>query len=378
MTLLTVNTGSSSVRLALWEREGQGPLVTARHELSAAGAEELLASFLGERGGGGEGGAAGAVEVVAHRVVHGGRHLVTPCLIDRAVEETIGELGALAPLHNRRALEWIEACRQVLGRVPQVAVFDTAFFADLPAQAATYALPRRLAEQHGLRRFGFHGLAHRSMWSTFCRLHPERGGRGRVISLQLGSGCSAAAVVDGHPVDTSMGFSPLEGLVMATRPGDVDPGILIYLARTAGLPLDELDRLLARESGLLGLSGLSGDLRTLLAKEAEEEGARLAVEVYCHRVRKYLGAYLAVLGGAEAILVGGGAGEHLGALRVRLLQGMAWCGVGFDEDANRAAMSGAPIALHTPESACEIWVVPVDEERILRDDAFALLAKKES
>lgn len=366
MTLLTVNTGSSSARLALWERDGQGALVAARHELGTTGAGELLGSFLQ---------GAGAVEAVAHRVVHGGRDLVAPCLIDRTVEERLDELGALAPLHNRWALEWIRACREVLGAVPQVAVFDTAFFAGLPAQAATYALPRQLAEQHGLRRFGFHGLAHRSMWSTFCRLHPERGGRGRVISLQLGSGCSAAAVVDGHPVDTSMGFSPLEGLVMATRSGDVDPGILLYLARTVGLSLDEVDRLLARESGLLGLSGLSGDLRTLFAKEAEEEGARLAIEVYCHRVRKYLGAYLAVLGGAEAILIGGGAGEHLGTLRARLLRGMAWCGVGFDEDANGAARRGAPAALHARGSACEIWVLPVDEERILRDDALALLAK---
>lgn len=373
MTLLTVNTGSSSVRLALWEREGQGPLATARHELGAAPAVELLESFLHGSGGSG---AVEAVEAVAHRVVHGGRDLVAPCLIDQAVEETIDELGALAPLHNRRALDWIGACRQVLGPVPQVAVFDTAFFADLPAQAATYALPRRLVEQYGLRRFGFHGLAHRSMWSTFCCLHPERGGRGRVISLQLGSGCSAAAVVDGHPVDTSMGFSPLEGLVMATRPGDVDPGLLLYLARTVGLSLDELDRLLARESGLLGLSGLSGDLRALLAQESEEDAARLAVEVYCHRVRKYLGAYLAVLGGADAILLGGGAGEHLGVLRARLLGGMDWCGVVFDEDANRAARLGAPAALHTPGSACEIWVLPVDEERILRDDALAVLGNE--
>jgi len=312
------------------------------------------------------------VMAVAHRVVHGGGRLVRPCLVDAAVEREIERMAALAPLHNPSALEWIRVCRSVLGgRVPQLAVFDTAFFADLPEVAGTYALPCALVAKHGLKRYGFHGIAHQAMWRRWAALRPDIPRGGRVISLQLGAGCSVTAIRDGQPLDTSMGFSPLEGLVMATRSGDVDPGLLLYLQRAEGLTPDRLERLLYQESGLLGIAGASADMRALLA--SPEPGARLAVALYCYRARKYVGSYLAVLGGADAILFGGGVGENAPEIRSRTLEGMAWAGIQLDSTRNRAAV-GTSAALHAPDSKTEIHVTPVDEAAMLAEEAIALIA----
>lgn len=200
--------------------------------------------------------------------------------------------------------------------MPQVAVFDTAFYAGLPQVAATYALPRSLCAEYGLRRFGFHGLAHDALWRRWRELSGAQQSNSRVISLQLGAGCSITAMRNGKPLDTSMGFSPLEGLVMATRCGDVDPGLIVFLQRAKGLESAALERLLNRESGLLGVSGLSDDMRALL--EAHSETARRAVDLYCYRARKYIGAYLMVLEGADAILFGGGVGENAPEVRARI------------------------------------------------------------
>jgi acetate kinase len=366
--VLTINAGSSSVRLAVFgETAGAVTRLAAMHRRRAedAPADEILRAFLG--------GSTDRVSVAAHRIVHGGSRLVEPCRIDADVEREIERLSALAPLHNPPALEWVRAARERLGdEVPAVAVFDTAFHARLPREAASYALPRELCERHGIRRYGFHGLAHQAMWRRWRELRPDLPDGGRVVSIQLGSGCSMTAIDRGQPRDTSMGFSPLEGLVMATRSGDLDPGCLTYLARNEGFAPDALDRMLNRESGLLGMSGRSADVSELLGDSSD--AARLAVEVYCHRARKYLGAYLAVLGGADGVVFGGGVGEHVPEIRARILERFAWCGLMLDGERNRSSV-GAEARVSADASRIDVWVVPVDEERVLADAALEVTSR---
>lgn len=367
MSILTVNAGSSSVRLAAFAPEEAELHVRGveRHDLGAGWPGELLAAFVNRH-------LPARPRLVAHRVVHGGARLTSTRRIDAGVEAEIERIAPLAPLHNPVALAWIRAAREVLGAdVPQMAVFDTAFYAQLPAVAATYALPRELITRHGLRRYGFHGLAHQALWSRWRELRPDVPDGGRVISFQLGAGCSVTAIDRGRPLDTSMGFSPLEGLVMATRSGDVDPGLVTFLQRVEGLSAADMERLLNESSGLLGVSGLSGDLRLLLA--ADDPRARLAVQLYCYRARKYLGAYLAVLGGADAILFGGGVGENAAAVRAGILDGLDWAGIRLDAAANTAAV-GREGRISAADSRIEAWVIPVDEARILAQEALAAIS----
>ena len=366
MNLMTVNAGSSSIRLALFAMEAAGPRQLAEHHAEhdgVAAATQLRTAL--------DAWPQEEVTAVIHRIVHGGARLVQACVLDDEVENEIARLADLAPLHHPQALAWIAACREKLGDgVAQLAVFDTAFFAGLPEVATTYALPRDLCARHGLRRYGFHGLAHQAMWRRWCTLGNQDAEQARVISVQLGAGCSIAAIRHGRPVDTSMGFSPLEGLVMATRCGDVDPGLLTFLQRAEGIGAQQLEQTLNHESGLLGLSGTSGDMRQLLA--ASDGPARLAVDVYCYRVRKYIGAYLAALSGADAILFGGGVGEHAAAVRHRILAGMQWCGIELDEQAN-AAMPAREARISVPNNPIEVWVIPVDEAAEMASEAAGLL-----
>jgi len=373
--LLVINTGSSSVRLALYEcdaRDGEDGGVLrqlAEHRYSGeAQPETILSEFLGS----------GRVECVAHRVVHGGTRLAAPCVIDADVEAEIEHLAVLAPLHNSRALTWLRACRALIGKeVMQVAVFDTGFYAALPEVARSFALPQQLVQRLGLRRYGFHGIAHQAMWRRWRQLHPEfaRPGRTkgwRVISLQLGAGCSITAVADGVPQDTSMGFSPLEGLVMATRSGDLDPGALLYLMREGSMTVEELDHLLNHESGLRGIAG-ENDMRKLLV--SNEPAARLAVELYCYRAHKYIGAYLAVLGGADAILFGGGVGEHAPEIRERILAGMEWAGIVLDSERNHAAV-GTESCISRDDSPAAVWTIAVNEAQLIAQEAAGLLMNR--
>jgi acetate kinase len=368
MVVLTVNTGSSSVRLAIVVAETASDLRAggaARHEAQGSEPRERLTAFLDRHAG-------ERPRLAAHRVVHGGARLTGARRIGAAVEAEIERLVPLAPLHNPPALAWIRACREVLGdEVPQVAVFDTAFFADLPEVARAYALPRALCERHGIRRYGFHGLAHRALWARWRELNPNLAEGGKVVSFQLGAGCSVAAIERGRPLDTSMGFSPLEGLVMATRSGDVDPGLLLYLQRIEGLSPEGLERLLNEQSGLRGISGVSGDMRGLLA--SSEPAARLAVALYGYRARKYLGAYLAALGGADGVLFGGGVGENAAAVRAGILAGFEWAGLRLDAAANAAAL-GREARISDSRSRIAAWVIPVDEARVLAAEALAAVA----
>jgi acetate kinase len=319
-----------------------------------------------------ESGHGDAIDAIGHRVVHGGGRFRDPVRIDEDVIREIEAASDLAPLHNGPALSAIRSSATEMGALPMVATFDTAYYADLPEVAASYALPYELSERFGIRRFGFHGLAHRYMVERFRSLRPEVQGP-RIITLQLGNGCSATASVDGRPFDTSMGFTPLEGLIMGTRSGDIDPSLPLYLARQDGLSAEAVERLLNEDSGLLGLSGRSNDMRDLLEAEAAGDArAGLAVEAFCYRVKKFVGAYLAALDGADAVVFGGGIGEHSGEVRRRVCSGLQWAGLALDSDANSSDARGDR-RISADDSKIDTWVIAVDEACVIaRDTALAL------
>ncbi|MFN0243476.1 MAG: acetate/propionate family kinase [Planctomycetota bacterium] len=313
---------------------------------------------------------------IGHRVVHGGARFVEPVLIGSEVLAAIGDLAHRVPLHNAAALAAIEATRTQLPDVPAVAVFDTAFHQRLDAAAAEYPLPLEIARPHGVRRIGFHGLAHRSMAESYARLRRTRAGATKIITLQLGNGASAAAVSEGRSTDVSMGFSPLEGLMMGTRSGDLDPAIVAHLAQRLDASAGDIVELLNTRAGLLGVSGRSADVRELLAAEAAGDArSALALEMFVLRIQKCVGAYLAALRGAEAIVFGGGIGEHSAEIRARVCRAFEWCGLALDADANAHASGAARIS--RDGATLEAWVVPVDEEILIaRDTARCLRAQR--
>jgi acetate kinase len=315
------------------------------------------------------------VTAIGHRVVHGADAFSDPVIVTDAVLATLEPLSRLAPLHNPPALAVMREVRARLGdRIPMVAVFDTAFYAALPEATRVYALPEEWTKPSGIRRYGFHGLAHRYLVERALALSGADAATSRIISLQLGYGCSITASRGGRPLDTSMGFTPMEGLIMATRPGDVDAGALLHLLRHAGVTPEALNDGLNHRAGLLGLSGVSADMRELLRYEAQgHAGARRALQAFCHRARKYLGAYLAVLGGADAVVFGGGIGEHAPAIRARICDGMAWCGLALDAPANDAAV-GTEARIAAAGARIAAYVVPVNEELIIARDVQRLLA----
>jgi len=366
--VVTVNSGSTSVKLAAFEARSQDDVTQISHEHVSGEnlvPREVLSRFLAAL--------RAAPTAMAHRVVHGGTRFTAPVRIDSSVSAAIRELSELAPLHNPKALEWIEAAGCVAGpNVAQVAVFDTAFFASLPRVAAEYAIASRYGVDQGVRRYGFHGLAHEALWRRWSQLHPDLPLGGRVITLQMGGGVSAAAIERGKPLDTSMGFSPLEGLVMGTRSGDIDPAVVPYMEKRLRKTSDEIIALLNRESGVSGLSGGVTDLGKLAADPAAH--AQFAVDLYCYRARKYIGAYLAVLGGCDGIVFGGGVGEHVPAVRQRILTGMGWAGVEIDATANDAAR-GQEARIDTSRLPVRVHVVPVEEEGVLARAALAQISQ---
>jgi acetate kinase len=259
--------------------------------------------------------------------------------------------------------------------VPQVAVFDTAFHHTLPEHAYLYALPYQLYRRHRVRRYGFHGTSHRYVAHRYRQLTGTARDATRLVTLHLGNGCSACAIAGGRSVDTSMGFTPLEGLVMGTRSGDVDPAILDYVADKEGLSLQEVENLLNKQSGLLGVSGLTNDMRELLA-EAEEFGdrrARLAIEIFCYRARKYVGAYLAAIGGADAVVFAGGVGENAAVIRGRICAGLEWAGLTLDAARNAATVGGREGRISADGAALEAWVIPTDEELLIARDTMRVV-----
>ncbi len=300
------------------------------------------------------------LRAVGHRVVHGGPDFSEPVVIDDAVLQRIRQLSALAPLHNPAAVTGIEAAREHYD-VPHVAVFDTAYFSSLPAAASTYAVPRELAEKHSIRRYGFHGTSHQFVAQATAELLGHPLVDLRQVILHLGNGCSASAVRGGRPVETSMGLTPLQGLVMGTRSGDVDPGLHAYLAREAGLTLDEIEALLNKRSGVLGLSGVN-DFRELVhLVEAGDEDARLAFDVFIHRLKHYVGAYLAILGGADVLVFTAGIGQHSATVRAAVAEGLDELGIAVDPSRNEDD-STQPRVISPDGSRVVVAVVPTNEE----------------
>lgn len=311
------------------------------------------------------------IHAVGHRVVHGGEHFTHSVVINDDVLRAIEDCIELAPLHNPMNVKGIHAARTVLGTgLPQVAVFDTAFHSTLPEHAYLYAIPYQLYRRYRIRRYGFHGTSHRYVAYRYRQLRNISRDETNIITLHLGNGCSIAAVRYGDSIDTSMGFTPLEGLVMGTRSGDIDPAIIDFISVKEGLSAQEVETLLNKQSGLLGISGLTNDMRELLAEEHENNDRRshLAVEIFCYRARKYIGAFLAAAGGAEAIVFTGGIGENSPEIRSRICKGLEWMGLELDQQQNDSAGAKAGGRISTDSSRLAAFVIATDEELLIARD----------
>jgi acetate kinase len=311
------------------------------------------------------------IHAVGHRVVHGGERFKQSVLITDEVLRGIEDCIELAPLHNPANIRGIQAAREVFGPgLPQAAVFDTAFHQTLPPHAYLYALPYQWYRRHRIRRYGFHGTSHRYVAYRYRRMLGIERARTNIITLHLGNGCSAAAISAGDSVDTSMGLTPLEGLVMGTRSGDVDAAIFDYIGAKEGLTSQEVDSVLNKQSGLLGISGLTNDMRELLdeARESGDRRARLAIEIFCYRVRKYVGAYMAALGGADALVFTGGIGENSPEIRARVCEGQAWMGLELDAARNEAHTNRREGLISADGSRLAVYVIPTDEELLIARD----------
>jgi acetate kinase len=381
MKVLVCNAGSSSLKFSLFEAEGELLLAEGgidwttkptrlvfrcrgqqevRDELKLEKHNEAIARILNDLQSGPSAPLRvfGELQAVGHRVVHGGKWYTAAVRITPEVKRTIGELAELAPLHNPASLDGITAVEQVLPKVPQVAAFDTAFHATLSEAARTYPVPQKWTREWGMRRYGFHGLSH-----SYCagRAAEMIGRRDlRLIIAHLGNGASVSAVCNGICVDTSMGFTPLEGLMMGTRSGTVDPGMLVYLLGHKGLDVNELDHALNYQSGLLGLSGVSSDMRQVLSELPHNPDARLAVEVYVHRIRQTVGAMAATLGGVDALVFTAGVGEHAAEIRERVCENLNYLGLELDRTANGTCKPDADVA--KPASAVRILVIATRED----------------
>lgn len=369
MNILVLNAGSSTIKFRLLEAPGYRSLAQGVVEDIAEGTglthreglERVLTS-VGRRD----------VQAVGHRLVHGGEKFSGPTLLTEAVIQDLRALSALAPLHNPAGVLGIDLAREAWPSVPQVAVFDTAFHRTLPPHAYRYAIPEDLYRERGIRRYGFHGISHGDVVRRTAAILQRAPGTLNLISLHLGNGASAAAVRDGRSVDTSMGFTPLEGLVMGTRSGDLDPAVVAHLQRTTARTPDQVEELLNRESGLLGLAG-TRDMRDIERRaQAGDARATLALDLFCYRVKKYVGAYAAALGRLDAVVFTGGIGEHSAIVRSRSLENLSILGIALDESKNRASSAGER-ELQAGDGV-RILVLPADEERAIAEQTAACLA----
>ncbi len=397
MKVLVINSGSSSIKFELFDMpaetvEAHGLLQRigepesllsctigqTRHEIQRpiATHEEglkLIVDMLTDPSRGGIQDVS-AIGAVGHRVVHGGESFSETVLITDEVEQAIEANCALAPLHNPPNLMGIRVARRLFPGAPQVAVFDTAFHQTMPEQAYLYPVPYELYESLKVRRYGFHGTSHRYVTLRAAALLQRPTDQVNLITCHLGNGCSIAAVQNGRSVDTSMGLTPLEGLMMGTRSGDIDPALVAFLHKARGLSVSEIDKLLNKKSGLLGVSGLSNDVRTLLAAEAEgNERAARALQLYCYRIRKYVGAYTAVLGRVDAVVFTAGVGENAPVIRKRVLAGMEPLGYRLDHERNESA-AGEATDIAADDAPIRILVIPTNEELMIARDTFRIAA----
>ncbi len=392
MKILVLNSGSSSLKYQLIDSETEQVLAKGiaerigladggkiKHEAGSRGRAEVevgmpnyekaldhVFALLTDP----ENGAIGSIEdisAVGHRVVHGGEKFADSICVDEEAINEIDKISSLAPLHNPPNLEGIRACMRLMPGVPQVAVFDTAFHATMPDYAYTYALPYKYYTDYGVRRYGFHGTSHRFVTRQAQKMLQEMGfdpDATKIITCHLGNGCSMAAVKGGKVVDTSMGMTPAEGLVMGTRAGDLDPAILIHLSRELGASIDDIDDIINKKSGLLGITGVSSDMRDV--EDAAAEGnlrADLALSIFCYRIKKYVGAYAAAMGGLDAIIFTGGIGENSRAVRQRVCRDMKFLGIELDDEKNDTLRGKADISKSSGKA--RILVVPTNEELMI-------------
>ena len=396
MKVLVLNCGSSSIKYELHDAVGHSALARglvsrigddgAQLETQTATAEQSRQTAINDHGRGleliveslldrrtGVVKDLSEVSAVGHRVVHGGSFFSAPALLTPDVIARIEECAPLAPLHNPPALLGIRESLRILPDTPQVAVFDTAFHASIPAEAHVYALPYEYYRDHGVRRYGFHGISFQSVCQRADVILGGRLSALKVVIAHLGNGASITAVDRGRSVDTSMGLTPLEGLMMGTRGGDVDPGVLLYLMRERGLSADDLDRVLNKESGLLGVSGVGNDMRDVAARAATgDERCRLALDLYSYRLKKYVGAYAAAMGGLDVLVFTAGVGENSPEIRAAACEGLGFLGIEIDAESNSNAR-GVEADIGAPGTRVRILVVPTDEERLIADQTVAVL-----
>lgn len=391
MSILVVNSGSSSVKFQLVDPVSGESVATGlverigesdgRVELDHRGESVERIEHIDDHGAGlalafemlaDAGAELESVTAVGHRVVHGGTVFYRPTIIDDAVVQQISDLSSLAPLHNPPNVLGIEVARKQLPNVPHVAVFDTAFFHSLPDAAATYAIDATVAAEHDIRRYGFHGTSHHYVSDQVAQFLERDLSELNQIVLHLGNGASASAVAGGKAVDTSMGLTPLEGLVMGTRSGDIDPGVILHLRRSAGMSVDDIDALLNRRSGLIGLSGVN-DFRQLQQRiDDGDASARLAYDVYIHRLRKYIGAYMIGLGRLDAITFTAGVGENAAAVRADALANLEGFGIEIDPERNALRSKQARV-ISIDSSTVTVLVVPTNEELAIARAADSLV-----
>ena len=407
MNVLVLNAGSSSLkfqiiatdldrmkthtdeRICRGDVEGTGgeAIITfqykqqAKHKLTASLRDipamlEYLVHFISsEQSGVQEIRSTADVQAVGHRIVHGGERFTESVLVNDEVLQGIEDCINLAPLHNSNNIKGILAARELFGKdTPQVAVFDTAFHHSIPEQAFLYAIPYYLYRRYRIRRYGFHGTSHRYVAFRYRALRGLTREQTNIITLHLGNGCSAAAIKRGNSLDTSMGLTPLEGLVMGTRSGDLDPAVVTIIADKEGLSCSAVETLLNTQSGLLGVSGLSNDLRQLQSelKEHDDRRVRLAIDLFCYRARKYIGAYLAAMGGADAIIFTGGIGENSPEVRAGICQNLEWAGLKIDTSRNRETV-GREGSISTDDSKLLAYAIPTDEELLIARDTVRVI-----
>lgn len=369
---LVLNCGSSSVKYQVVDTTVDEPLASGLIERVTDFGEAIqrVIAALEEPGSGVD---LKRLTVVGHRVVQGGAEFVAPTIIDNDVERGIALLGTLAPLHTPPNLAGITAARAAFPHIPHVAVFDTAFHATMPEAAYTYAIDRNVAHEHGIRRYGFHGTSHAYVSRETARAMGREPRELNMITLHLGNGASACAVRAGRSVDTSMGLTPLQGLVMGSRSGDIDPAVVMHLVRSVGMSVDDVDSLLNRQSGMLGLAGYN-DMRDVEAAAADgNPEAELAIEVYCRRIRGYVGQYFAHLGSLDAVVFTAGVGENSERIRMQSMAGLSTLGIIMDAERNAGRKKG-PTLVSADESPVQVWVTPTNEEREIALQSIAAVS----
>ena len=398
MKILVINCGSSSIKYQLFEMpeekviakglfEKIGEEISLLHHKSIKGDLEFKQKIANHEEGmefimgvladkeKGVVSSIGEITGVGHRVVHGGEEFTKSALITEEVIKKTEEYIDLAPLHNPANLMGIKASKKILPDAVQVAAFDTAFHHTIPREAYLYAIPYQLYEKYGIRRYGFHGTSHRYVARRLLSTLNKNKEDLNIITCHLGNGCSITAVKKGESVDTSMGFTPLEGLVMGTRSGDIDPAITFYLI-DKGYSTTELNDLLNKKSGLLGISGISNDMRNLLqAKDRGDKKAKLAIDVFCYRLKKYIGSYMTVLGRTDAIIFTAGIGENVPYVRRKSLEGMEELGIEIDEKKNKEA-KGIEAEINRESSKVKVWVIPTNEEIRIAFDTYEIAEEK--